>query len=146
MKSNFIKQAKKNVFGIIVHGCNCHCCMDDGISKQIKKEYSVAHYTDLDFPQKGKNRLGWISVAGAMQGEKILYIVNAYIQCKDEQGRVCIDYMALRKCFRKVKLIADNRKIGYPKIGEGAIGADWDIIKKIIDQELEGEDHTFVEN
>ena len=36
-------------------------------------------------------------------------------------------------------------KIGYPAIGAGLAGGNWEIISGIIDEELKGENHTFVE-
>jgi O-acetyl-ADP-ribose deacetylase (regulator of RNase III) len=37
-----------------------------------------------------------------------------------------------------------GKRIGYPKIGAGLAGGDWNIISSIIDKELIGEDHTLV--
>ena len=39
-----------------------------------------------------------------------------------------------------------GKKIGYPKIGAGLAGGDWDLISHIIHEELAGEDHTLVKN
>jgi len=38
-----------------------------------------------------------------------------------------------------------GRRIGYPRIGAGLAGGDWQRIAAIIDEELAGEDHTLVE-
>jgi O-acetyl-ADP-ribose deacetylase (regulator of RNase III) len=35
-------------------------------------------------------------------------------------------------------------EIGYPAIGAGLAGGDWQLISSIIEEELAGEDHTFV--
>jgi len=35
-------------------------------------------------------------------------------------------------------------RIGYPKIGAGLAGGDWDVISRIIDDELMDWDHTVV--
>ncbi|HBG21357.1 MAG TPA: phosphatase, partial [Desulfobulbaceae bacterium] len=37
-----------------------------------------------------------------------------------------------------------GKKIGYPKIGAGLGGGNWDRISAIIDEELAGEDHSLV--
>ena len=37
-----------------------------------------------------------------------------------------------------------GKRIGYPKIGAGLAGGYWNIISKIIDKELEGENHSLV--
>ena len=52
--------------------------------------------------------------------------------------------------YTKATVVRDNNKdfsgkrIGYPAIGAGLAGGDWNIIKNIIDTALQGEDHTFV--
>jgi O-acetyl-ADP-ribose deacetylase (regulator of RNase III) len=46
--------------------------------------------------------------------------------------------------FRQIKKRFSGKRIGYPKIGAGFGGGDWERIAAIIDQELKGEDHTLV--
>jgi O-acetyl-ADP-ribose deacetylase (regulator of RNase III) len=55
------------------------------------------------------------------------------------------DYDAIRSVFKKIKSNFSGKRIGYPKIGAGLAGGDWDQISKIIDEELIDEDHTLVE-
>ncbi len=45
----------------------------------------------------------------------------------------------------EVKLHFSGRRIGYPLIGAGLAKGNWKLISQIIDEELEGEDHTLVE-
>jgi len=47
--------------------------------------------------------------------------------------------------MNSVKAQFSGKRIAYPKIGAGLAGGDWDIIRGIIDEELAGEDHTYVE-
>ena len=58
-----------------------------------------------------------------------------------------IDFILNRfeNVFKKIKKNFSGLKIGYPAIGAGLAGGDWKKISKIIDKELQGEDHTFVE-
>ena len=37
-----------------------------------------------------------------------------------------------------------GKRIGYPLIGAGLAGGDWQIISAIINEELVGENHTLV--
>jgi len=46
--------------------------------------------------------------------------------------------------FKKIKQQFSGKRIGYPKIGAGLAGGDWERISRIIDEELAGEDHTLV--
>jgi len=38
-----------------------------------------------------------------------------------------------------------GQRIGYPRSGAGLGGGDWDVIARILDDVLAGEDHTLVE-
>ena len=38
----------------------------------------------------------------------------------------------------------EGLKFGFPYIGAGLAGGDWEIIKSIIEEEMKGEDITFV--
>ncbi|MCB1673305.1 MAG: phosphatase, partial [Pseudomonadales bacterium] len=55
------------------------------------------------------------------------------------------DYQAIRQVMKAIKQQFSGKRIGYPKIGAGLAGGDWQIIYPIICQELEGEHHTLVE-
>ncbi len=55
------------------------------------------------------------------------------------------NYEAIRSVFKKLKSNYSGKRIGYPKIGAGLAGGDWEKISKIIDEELFNEDHTLVE-
>jgi len=46
--------------------------------------------------------------------------------------------------MRIIKNDFSGKRIGYPLIGAGLAGGNWRIISKIIDEELNGEDHTLV--
>ncbi|WP_444933164.1 hypothetical protein [Microbulbifer sp. JTAC008] len=54
------------------------------------------------------------------------------------------DYEAIRSVFTKVKKDFPGKRIGYPLIGAGLAGGDWEVISSIIENELEGENHTLV--
>jgi len=56
-----------------------------------------------------------------------------------------VDYDAIRTVFKQIKAQFSGLRIGYPAIGAGLAGGDWVIISQIIEEELEGENHTFVE-
>ena len=58
-----------------------------------------------------------------------------------------VNYSAIRQAFQKIALNSDlrNKKIGFPIIGAGLAGGDWNLIATIIDEETEGMDCTLVE-
>jgi O-acetyl-ADP-ribose deacetylase (regulator of RNase III) len=45
--------------------------------------------------------------------------------------------------MKAIKTAFSGKRIGYPKIGAGLAGGDWDIIYPIICEELAGEHHTL---
>ncbi len=48
-------------------------------------------------------------------------------------------------CIPIVKEKFTGKRIGYPAIGTGLAGGNWEVISKIIEEELDGEAPTFVE-
>lgn len=145
VKGDLIKLATEHEFDVIIHGCNCMCKMGAGIAKTIKHQFPEAYQADLATTKGGRSKLGTISYAKVIVDNVPLTIVNAYTQF-DWRGRgVKADYDAIRDAFRNVKKEFSGQRIGYPAIGAGLARGDWSIISSIIKEELEGEDHTFVE-
>ena len=145
VKGDLIKLALQKGFDVIIHGCNCQCAMGAGIAKAIKETFPEAYEADLKTVKGSKDKLGTISCAVVNRKEHEIIVVNGYTQYHWAGSGVLADYDAIRMVMRHVKENFSGKKIGYPKIGAGLAGGDWDIISKIIDQELDGEDHTLVE-
>ena len=171
IKGNLIDLAEQGHFNLIVHGCNCFHTMNSGIAKEIRERYPEAYEVDCRNSEKGdKNKLGTFTHYLANNGSFIdeetgfgttghdFLIVNGYTQYDyGYDGKQRCDYNAIRKLFRSIKSTFKdyesycdsdgyfNITIGYPKIGCGLAGGDWEIVSKIIDEELEGMDHTYVE-
>ena len=139
-----------NYFNIIVHGCNCFNTMGAGIAPQIAKAYPEACEADQMTRPGCKVKLGHISVGYHPRNYwGTLIVINGYTQygCGGD-GKPAVDYDALRSVFQQVAHVAltvRNARIGYPMIGAGLAGGDWDIIAGIIEEELQGLDHTLVE-
>ena len=146
VKGDLIALAQQGEFDVIVHGCNCFCNMGAGIAKQIAVTFPEALKIDLTTKKGDISKLGTVSVA-IIVNARALYIVNAYTQYRYGYGRgeMHCDYDAIKKCFKRIKLMFTGQRIGYPAIGAGLARGDWSRISAIINEELEGEDHTFVE-
>ncbi len=143
-KGDLIQKAKYGEFDVIIQGCNCFCTMGAGIAKTVKQVFPTAYQADLATVAGDQAKLGSYSVAQVQIHGRVLIIVNAYTQYQWKgQGRKA-DYDAIRRVFQKVKNDYTGKRIGYPAIGAGLAGGDWDIIASIIDQELVGEEHVFV--
>jgi O-acetyl-ADP-ribose deacetylase (regulator of RNase III) len=131
-------------FDVIVHGCNCFCTMGAGIALVIQEEFPEAYAADLLTAKGDRNKLGTFSHATVNRNGHEITIINGYTQFHFHGESVLIDYDAVRSVFAKVKQRFSGKRIGYPKIGAGLGGGDWTKISAIIEEELAGEDHTFV--
>jgi O-acetyl-ADP-ribose deacetylase (regulator of RNase III) len=145
IKGNLIKLALEGKFGVIIHGCNCFCTMGAGIAKNIKSEFPEAYEADLKTEKGNKDKLGTYSNAITERNGYKIIIINAYTQHHYKGRRMKADYEAIRSVFKKIKANYPGRKIGYPKIGAGLAGGDWNIISEIIEEELKNENHVLVE-
>ncbi len=131
-------------FDVIVHGCNCFCTMGAGIARAIQDEFPEAFAADLVTVKGAQNKLGDFSYATVVRGMHEITIVNGYTQFHYHGDSVLVDYDAIRQVFAKIREKYPAKRIGYPKIGAGLGGGDWNIVKDIIETELSGMDHTLV--
>lgn len=143
VKGDLLSLAAAGTFDVLVHGCNCFNTMGAGIAKTIRDQFPAAYDVDLKTKSGDRNKLGTITTATIQSGDHEFVIVNAYTQY-DFRGSKNADYEAIRAAFKMIKSEFAGKRIGYPLIGAGLAGGDWDVISKIIDEELTGEDHTVV--
>ena len=140
---------------MIIHGCNCFNTMGAGIAASVKRRFPAAYKADCATEEGSHHKLGSYTSAtvttsttnGTDDGRHPheLTIVNAYTQyhwSPRKGGRA--DYKAIRSVFAKIKSDFSGKRIGYPLIGAGLAGGDWNIISRMIEEELEGENHTLV--
>ena len=136
----------KEDFDVIVHGCNCFNIMGAGIAKTIKTIYPLVYSADCETIKGDQSKLGTIlpiKVKHCITGKELI-VVNGYTQYRYNGNTLMVNYEAVREVFKNVKKNFSGKKIGYPMIGAGLAGGDWDVISKIIDEELVGEDHAVV--
>lgn len=139
VNGDLIKMAKTGNFDVIIHGCNCFCAMGAGITKQIKMEFPEAFDIDKNTKHGDKSKLGNFSYVIVND----IVVINAYTQYHYGGGKN-VDYDAIRSVFNKIKNEFSGKRIAYPAIGCGLADGDWNKVSEIIDEELIGEDHTFV--
>lgn len=144
IQGDLLKFALEGKFDVIVHQCNCFHNFGAGIALQILKKFPLAFEADKTTEYGSKAKLGSIVYCTIPLGRGFI-IVNGYSQFGCGVGRLQTDYRAVRGVFQKVKKEFTGMKIGYPLYGAGLAGGDWTIISKIIDEELQDEDHTLVE-
>ena len=145
IQGDLIKLALNRHFDVITHCCNCFNTFGAGIARQIAIELPEASIADNYTKRGDRTKLGTIGIVDIQRGDVSFIVVNSYGQYGCNVGRVNADYDALRSCFKEIKKEFWGKRIGYPKIGAGLAQGDFSIISKIIDEELDGEDHTLVE-
>ena len=132
-----------NQYDVILHGCNCFCTFGAGIALQIKAKFPQAYAVDCKSKSGDKDKLGTISFTT----DTTPIVVNCYTQY-DFRGRragvIDCDYMAIKSAMQTVKKEFTGKKIGMPKIGSQLAGGDWNVIIRIIEETLEGEDVTII--
>ncbi|WP_299491563.1 macro domain-containing protein [uncultured Shewanella sp.] len=144
VSGDLLQLAKEGQFDVIIHGCNCFCTMGAGIASQIRLQFPQAFAADRHTKKGDLAKLGTYSCAKVMTQQYVFIIVNAYTQFKWSGNGINADYDAIHQVFTSVKQDFSGLKIGYPLIGAGLAGGDWDRIAPIIDAALSNENHTLV--
>ncbi|MCK9995039.1 MAG: macro domain-containing protein [Candidatus Krumholzibacteria bacterium] len=142
---DLIKLAEDGEFDVIIHGCNCFCKMGAGVAKAIRSSFPEAVVADLETAKGDRAKLGSISVVDVHRAGRTITVVNGYTQFHWAGPGRLVDYDAVKSVMCKVKAGFSGKRIGYPRIGAGLARGNWEVIEKIIDKELKGEDHTLVE-
>jgi O-acetyl-ADP-ribose deacetylase (regulator of RNase III) len=145
VQGDLVELAKAGEFDVIIHGCNCQCRMGRGIALTIKQEFPEAFVADFMTEIGDRTKLGNITIANINRDGWDFEIVNGYTQFHWRGDGVLANYDAIRSVFRQVKQRFGGKRIGYPKIGAGLARGDWTIVANIIEAELDGENHTYVQ-
>jgi len=145
VEGDLIKLARAGEFDVIVHGCDCYGDMGGGIAKSIRRHFPEAYRADQATEKGDEGKLGNYSSAEVIRGTHKFVVINAYTQPHWKGKGVLVDYNAVAGVMRRIKQDFSGKRIGYPRIGAGLARGDWEIIRHIIDVELEGEDHALAE-
>lgn len=151
---DLIELFKEGEFDVIVHGCNCFATMGAGIALTMGNEFPEAKAADkrLKIPN-GKKRLGKLSYAeidGIPNDKDKAFVFNLYTQfnpgpdfkmkaLKDSLGN-----MIKQLEFQYEEFDPSDIKIGFPLIGCGIAGGDWNEVKKVIKKMMKDYDVTAV--
>lgn len=144
IQGDLIALAKEGRFDVIAHGCNCFCGMGAGLALAISREFPEAAEADKQTCSADPDKLGTCSVATCTRNGYTFDVVNAYTQFHWAGAGVLVNYGALYSCMQWIKSRYAGKRIGLPKIGAGLARGDWNVIKNIIAEVLEGEGVTIV--
>lgn len=156
INGDIIALAKKGHFDVIVHGCNCFNTMNNGVAKQIRTNFPEAYLVDKATERGDKAKLGTFTYCRHSEwflkdvkfsdGSPLkvpdvycFYVINAYTQYRYGRGRDLFEYSSLRTflysfgnflfILSKVEKKSSFR-VGFPRLGTGLAGGDWERIKK----------------
>ena len=161
IKGNLIGLGLAGNFDVIAHGCNCFCAQKSGIASAMSNVFGSGNpkYYKLEgLEYRGdKSKLGKIEgypydlnepaevYVERVTNRDVVHVVNCYTQYSCGTDKVYVDYDVLRSCMRQLNDDYFGLEIGLPRIGCGLAGGDWNIVKKIIEEELRDCDVTIVE-
>jgi O-acetyl-ADP-ribose deacetylase (regulator of RNase III) len=141
VKGDLLKLALQGEFDCIVHGCNCFNTFGAGIALQIKQVFPEAWEIDRNTIKGYKAKLGNYTTAKSNG----IVVINAYTQFKPGYNDLQENYQAINDSMKKIAIHFQDKKLGMPLIGAGLAGGDWNVIKDIIKNNLEGMvDYTIV--
>ena len=129
---------------LIIHCCNDIGRMGSGVALALMKKWPVIrnqyitwYNEDLDF------KLGDIQIVKVSDSNDIFdtFVANMIGQHGinvDKDGNPPVRYKAIRKCLKSVckYCLKNNTSVHAPKFGSDLAGGDWNIIEKIIEEEL----------
>jgi O-acetyl-ADP-ribose deacetylase (regulator of RNase III) len=130
-------------YDVIAHCCNCFCTFGAGIAPQIKHKFPEAYAADCVTTSGDQSKLGTITYTENTT-PIVVNLYGMYHFNKTHYNEVMVKYDALRLSIQNMVIKFKGKKFGLPKIGAGLANGDWDIIERIIQEEMNGEDVTIV--
>ena len=140
---DLLRFCRAGKFDVMAHGCNCHNQMGSGIARQVREQCPEAYMKDRLTIPGDRSKMGTITYAEIepkASRDLAFTCVNMYTQYNYTKDKVDVDYVAVRRCMKKLRGLFFDKKIGLPLIGAGLAGGDWRIIEQIIKEELEDHD------
>lgn len=133
LKKDIITDFKEGRIDLMVHGCNCFHTMGAGIAYQIAKAFPETIKADNTSKYGHVLKLGTYTKALVRIDKTQQEILNVYTQYYPGRN---FEYFAFIKFLKKLN--KDYKKkgvlMGFPKIGCGIGGGDWDLINSLIEK------------
>ena len=126
---------------VICHQVNCQGKMNSGIAKTIRERYPEVYkeYVMLCVSMTPEQLLSEIQIV-TLENSKFEAVINMFSQLNyGYDGRRYTSYDAIWTCLNRVKnYVPKDKKIGFPaKIGCVRGGANWNVVKKMIEEVFE---------
>ena len=144
-KGNLVDAFINNEVNVLIQQCNNFCTQNSGLAKEIKARLPEMFAADCETIKGDIRKLGSYSCA-IFEGDNdsLKYGFNLYGQHRYGTDKQHTDYDAIEKGLKSIRkhlnLIAPDDlsdiKIGLPRLGCGLGGGSWDIVSKIIEEQL----------
>ena len=144
-KGNLVDAFINNEVNVLIQQCNNFCTQNSGLAKEIKARLPEMFAADCETIKGDIRKLGSYSCA-IFEGDNdsLKYGFNLYGQHRYGMDKQHTDYAAIEKGLcsirKRLDLVArDDKtdiKIGLAKLGCGLGGGSWDIVSKIIEEQL----------
>lgn len=132
-------------FKFIAHCCNNIGRWGSGFVVALSQMYGMPELMYLkafaDRPEEMRNALGQIQVVPVKKDIIVVNIIGQRGVVGPDNPKP-IDYDALRTGLRKTNEVMKDKKyknatLNVPRIGAGLARGDWDVIEKILEEEME---------
>lgn len=130
----------------LCHQVNCQGRMASGIAKSIRDKWPAVYDVYKRELELGK-KLGDISMAGIQGNLPIQYIINMHAQENyGYDGRRYTSYDAFWNCLGEIRrIVPKGDTIGFPDhIGCGLGGANWEVIRTMIEEALSEDYEVYI--
>ena len=122
----------------IIHGCNAQGVMGSGVAKIIRDKFPKAYERyRTEYEQHHNLKMGSIVVVPC--DDKI--VVNAITQeFFGRDGKRYVSYDAVDDCMKRINEMCEIygiTEVAMPQIGAGLGGGSWEVIEKIIENQLD---------
>lgn len=148
VKGDLIALSKEGKFDAIAHQCNCFCTMRSGIAPKIAQAFPVAFEADCSTERGDSDKMGTYS--RGFDDRYDLHIFNIYGQYGWNRNFPAYgtNYEALFEGLERMKDFCTGlgaKRIGFPLIGCGLAGGDWNKVLPKIEELFKDFDVTIVE-
>ena len=144
-KGNLVDAFINNEINVLIQQCNCFCTQNSGVAKEIKTRLPEMFQADCETIKGHIGKLGSYSYAVFDSGNDLpKYGFNLYGQYRYGTEKQHTDYEAIEKGLEAIRKRLDlssrddktDITIGLPRLGCGLGGGSWDVVSKIIEEQL----------
>ena len=138
---NLIHAARDGEVNIIAHQANCFHTMAAGIAPQLQAAFPEVYRADRQTVLADKSKTGTYSLAHSSEYNLFIYNLYGQYHWAHDHEDYGTNYhylinalMAMRDNIREDALLAHDvpTNIGFPKIGCGLAGGDWEVVESLL--------------